>query len=108
MAGEVVADGAALPVLALAPYETRLLKISRPGPTQVAGTTLHLLGGRADVAEVRITQDGPEVSLAPGAPGRGKVLIALGPGDSGRCPGAERRGEFFPDGGGSEIVNDEC
>ena len=94
MAGEIVADGTALPTLALAPYETRLLKLSRPGPTQVLGTTLHLLGGRADVAEVRITKDGPEVSLAPGTPGRGKVLIALGPEDAGRCPGAERRGEF--------------
>ncbi|MGQ9778329.1 MAG: glycoside hydrolase family 36 protein [Bacillota bacterium] len=65
-------------LLRLAPYETRLFKVSLPGPTQVVGTSLHLLGGKADVSELKVGPDG-EISLAlvPGLRAEGGIWLAL-------------------------------
>lgn len=64
--------------LRLAPYETRLFKVSLPGPTQVVGTGIHLLGGKADVSEVKVAPDGEIfIALVPGLRTKGGIWLAL-------------------------------
>ena len=75
---ELAGDGTCLPTLELGPYETRLLKLSIPGLTQVIGTSLHLLGGKADVAALELLEGGVSIRLADGVRGPGRVWIALG------------------------------
>ncbi|NLG83098.1 MAG: hypothetical protein GX493_00500, partial [Firmicutes bacterium] len=66
------------PYLRLAPYETRLFKLILPGPTQVVGTGLHLLGGKADVGDLEVRPDGEIFfALVPGLRAEGSIWLAL-------------------------------